>query len=123
MPKTQRNRRDVPAELAANVCAPMQHTDVADSWPASREKAFAGREPRQRPLLQAPEGWSLVGLECLEPDQRLHGGSILFAVNDRIAGHGRGYITSVTWSIELEKFIALGLYQGGLAQAGEEIVC
>jgi sarcosine oxidase subunit alpha len=90
---------------------------------ASKEKAFIGRELRQRPLLQAPERWSLVGLECLEPDKRLRGGSILFAAADRIEGHGRGYITSVTWSTELEKFIALGLYQGGLKHEGEEIVC
>jgi len=29
----------------------------------------------------------------------------------------------VTWSTELEKFIALGLYQGGLKHTGEEIIC
>jgi len=90
---------------------------------ASKEKAFVGRELRQRPLLQAPERWSLIGIECLEPGKKLRGGSILFASSDRIEGHGRGYITSVTWSTELEKFIALGLYQGGLKHTGEEIVC
>jgi sarcosine oxidase subunit alpha len=90
---------------------------------ASKEKAFVGRELRQRPLLQAPQRWSLIGIECLEGDKKLRGGSILFAANDKIAGHGRGYITSVTWSTELEKFIALGLYQGGLKHAGEEIIC
>jgi len=90
---------------------------------ASKEKAFVGRELRQRPLLQAPERWSLIGIECLEPGKKLRGGSILFASSDRIEGHGRGYITSVTWSTELDKFIALGLFQGGLKHAGEEIVC
>jgi sarcosine oxidase subunit alpha len=90
---------------------------------ASKEKPFVGRELRQRPLLQAPQRWSLIGIECLEADKKLRGGSILFAANDRIEGHGRGYITSVTWSTELEKFIALGLYQGGLKHAGEEIIC
>lgn len=90
---------------------------------ASKEKAFVGRELRQRPLLQAPERWSLVGIECLEAGKRLRGGSILFSAADKIEGHGRGYITSVTWSTELEKFIALGLYHGGLKHAGEEIVC
>ena len=78
---------------------------------------------RQRPNLQDPSRWSLVGIECLEPDKRLRGGSILFAAGDKIEGHGRGYITSVTFSTELEKYIALGLYQGGLAHQGEEIVC
>ncbi len=90
---------------------------------AGREKPYVGRELRQRPLLQAPDRWSLVGLELLEPDKRLRGGAVLFAATDEIKGHGRGYITSVTWSTELEKFIALGLYQGGLSHVGEEIVC
>ena len=90
---------------------------------AGKDKAYVGRELRQRTDLQAPERWSLVGLECLEPAARLRGGAILFASGEPLAGHGRGYITSVTWSTELEKFIALGLYQGGLAHAGEEIVC
>ncbi|HWM66055.1 MAG TPA: sarcosine oxidase subunit alpha family protein [Steroidobacteraceae bacterium] len=90
---------------------------------ASREKAFVGRELRQRPVLQAPDRWSLIGIECLEPGKRLRGGAILFSAGEELKGHGRGYITSVTWSTELEKFIALGLYQGGLKHSGEEIVC
>jgi sarcosine oxidase subunit alpha len=90
---------------------------------AAKDKAYVGRELRQRPKLQAKERWSLVGLECLDANGRLRGGSILFALGDAIKGHGRGYITSVTWSIELKKYIALGLYQGGLSHAGEEIVC
>jgi methylglutamate dehydrogenase subunit C len=90
---------------------------------ASKEKAFVGRELRQRPLLQAPERWSLIGIELLEGEKKLRGGSILFASGDEIKGHGRGYITSVTWSTELNKFIALGLYQGGLKHAGAEIIC
>jgi len=90
---------------------------------ASKEKAFVGRELRQRPVLQGPSRWSLVGIECLEPETRLRGGSILFSATDKIEGHGRGYVTSVTWSTALEKYIALGLYQGGLKHTGEEIIC
>jgi methylglutamate dehydrogenase subunit C len=90
---------------------------------ARTSKPFVGRELRERADLRAPERWSLVGLECLEPASRLRGGAILFAATDRIAGHGRGYVTSVTWSAQLEKFIALALYQGGLAHVGEEVVC
>ena len=41
---------------------------------AGKEKAFVGRALRQRPDLQAPDRWSLVGIECLEPDKRLRGG-------------------------------------------------
>jgi sarcosine oxidase subunit alpha len=90
---------------------------------ASKDKPYIGKELRQRPEMQAPERWSLVGLECLEADKRLRGGAILFADTDEVKGHGRGYITSVTWSTELGKYIALGLYHGGLKHAGEEIVC
>ncbi len=88
---------------------------------ASTQKDYIGRALRQRENLQAPERWSLVGLELMEPDKKIRGGSILFSANDEIKGHGRGYITSVTWSTELNKFIALGLYNGGLQHEGEEV--
>ncbi|HEY2809514.1 MAG TPA: sarcosine oxidase subunit alpha family protein [Steroidobacteraceae bacterium] len=90
---------------------------------ARTSKPFIGRELRERSELRAAARWSLVGLECLEPRGRLRGGAILFAATDPVQGHGRGYITSVTWSTQLNRFIALGLYQGGLAQVGEEVVC
>jgi methylglutamate dehydrogenase subunit C len=89
---------------------------------ASKDKPYIGKELRFRVNLQAPQRWSLVGLELMEPEKKLRGGSILFAATDEIKGHGRGYITSVTWSTELQKFIGLGLYQGGLKHEGEEII-
>src|SRR5581483_9923888 len=82
-----------------------------------------GLELRQREELQSRDRWSLVGLECLEPGARLRGGAILFSKDDPIQGHGRGYITSVTWSTVLQKTIALALYSGGLQHEGQEIVC
>jgi sarcosine oxidase subunit alpha len=90
---------------------------------AGKEKDYVGKALRFRPLYQAPDRWSLVGLELLEPEKRLRGGAILFAKDDEIKGHGRGYITSVTWSVELQKTIALALYNGGQKHIGEEIVC
>jgi heterotetrameric sarcosine oxidase alpha subunit len=89
---------------------------------AGKEKDYVGRALRFREDCQSPERWSLVGLELMEPDKKLRGGAILFAASDEIKGHGRGYITSVTWSTELGKFIALGLYKGGLKHEGEEII-
>jgi sarcosine oxidase subunit alpha len=90
---------------------------------ASKDKAYVGRELRERPALRAPERWSIVGIECLEPGKLLRGGAILFAQGEPLAGHGRGYVSSVTWSAEVGQYIALGLYQGGLRHEGEEIVC
>ena len=89
---------------------------------AGKEKDYVGRALRFREDAQSPDRWSLVGLELMEPDKKLRGGAILFAATDEIKGHGRGYITSVTWSTELNKFIALGLYKGGLKHEGEEII-
>ena len=89
---------------------------------AGKEKDYVGKALRFREDCQSPDRWSLVGLELMEPDKKLRGGSILFAASDEIKGHGRGYITSVTWSTELNKFIALGLYKGGLKHEGEEII-
>ncbi|MFO1170183.1 MAG: sarcosine oxidase subunit alpha family protein [Hyphomicrobiaceae bacterium] len=89
---------------------------------ASKTKPFVGRELLERENLVRKERWSLVGLESLEPDKPLRGGSILFARGDEIEGHGRGYITSVTWSTELNKFIALGLYKGGLTNEDDDII-
>jgi sarcosine oxidase subunit alpha len=97
--------------------------DLGLSKMAGKEKTYVGKELRFRPLLQAPERWSLVGIECLESDKKLRGGSILFLKDDKIEGHGRGYITSVTWSNELNKYIALGLFSGGLRHEGAEILC
>ncbi len=90
---------------------------------AGKDKAYVGKELRFRENLQDPDRWSLIGIELLEPEKKLRGGAILFSSADAIKGHGRGYITSVTWSTELQKSIALGLYQGGLKHEGEEIVC
>ena len=90
---------------------------------ASQKKAFIGQDLRERPELQAPDRWSLVGLECLDPSAKLRGGAILFAKDEPIEGHGRGYITSVTWSTVLQKTIALALYSGGLRHEGQEITC
>lgn len=97
--------------------------DLGLSRMAAANKDFVGKTLRQRPALQAADRWSLVGIESLEPGKTLRGGSILFAANDPVRGHGRGYITSATWSTELNRFIALGLFRGGLKHAGAEIVC
>jgi methylglutamate dehydrogenase subunit C len=90
---------------------------------AGKVKDYVGKALRFREAYQAPERWSLVGIECMEDGKKLRGGAILFAVGDEIKGHGRGYITSVTWSTELNKFIALALYDGGLKHEGEDIIC
>ena len=90
---------------------------------ASPAKAYVGRELRKRPNLKAPERWSLVGIECLEAGKRLRGGAILFATDDEIRGHGRGYITSVTWSTELGSSSRSASIRAASSMKAQEIVC
>jgi sarcosine oxidase subunit alpha len=49
-------------------------------------------------------------------------GAILFFADDKIAGHGRGHITSTTYSKSLGKAIGLGLLQGGTSRVGQEVI-
>lgn len=97
--------------------------DVGLGRMARPDKAYVGQELAARPLLNSPDRPTLVGLECLDARVPLRGGAILFAATDDIRGHGRGYITSVTWSDALGRFIALGFYAGGLDHIGEEVIC
>jgi methylglutamate dehydrogenase subunit C len=89
---------------------------------ASRTKSFVGDVLRQREALQAPQRQRLVGLEVLEPDKKLRGGAILFAVDDELKGHGRGHVTSVTWSTDLNMMIGLGFFQGDMIEENREII-
>ncbi len=90
---------------------------------AGKEKAFVGRELRQRPNLQAPDRWSLVGIECLEPEKRLRGGSILFAASrqdrrPRPRLHHLGYLVHRAQEIH-----RAGPLSRRACPWGEEILC
>jgi sarcosine oxidase subunit alpha len=98
-------------------------SDLGLAKMARPDKAYIGQALSDRPGLTAADRWSLVGLRLSIAGPPLRGGAILFFKDDALVGHGRGYITSVTWSIELNQYIALALLQGGLGHEGEEIVC
>jgi sarcosine oxidase subunit alpha len=89
---------------------------------ASRSKPFVGAALARRSALLDPNRPRLVGLESVDADQRLSSGAILFAPSDPIKGHGRGRITSTTYSSTLGRWIALGLYAGGMSNANKEIL-
>lgn len=89
---------------------------------ASRKKTHIGAVLAERPAFRDPNRPRLVGLECLEAGKRLRSGAALFAPGDATAGHGRGRVTSVTWSPTLGRFVGLGFYEGGSGRAGEDVV-
>jgi sarcosine oxidase subunit alpha len=86
---------------------------------ARRGGGFAGDALRRRPALADPDRPRLIGLES---DQRLRAGAFLFAAGDTVAGHGRGRVTSATFSPTFGRHLALGLYRGGLRHQGAEVV-
>ncbi|UCI09691.1 sarcosine oxidase subunit alpha family protein [Mesorhizobium sp. B1-1-8] len=89
---------------------------------AAKRTGFVGDVLRRRPAFQAPNRQRLVGLECAEEGKRLRGGAILFMPDDTVAGHGRGRITSVTFSPELGRYVCLALLAGDVAAEGGEVL-
>jgi heterotetrameric sarcosine oxidase alpha subunit len=87
-----------------------------------KRAGFVGDVLRRRPAFLAPDRQRLVGLECAETGKRLRGGAILFLPNDKIEGHGRGRVTSITFSPELDRYVGLALLAGDAAVEGSEVV-
>jgi methylglutamate dehydrogenase subunit C len=96
-------------------------TDLGLERLESRKKLHVGVVLAKRPALREDARPKLVGLECHESDKRLRAGAILFAPGDAVRGHGRGRVTSVTWSSTLGRYVGLGFYEGGLAHAGQDV--
>jgi sarcosine oxidase subunit alpha len=96
--------------------------DLGAGKMASKTKAFWGDALRRSPHLARPNRPTLVGLEAVDANEPPSNGAILFFADDTIQGHGRGHITSTTFSKTVGKAIGLGLLQGGTAHVGKEII-
>jgi sarcosine oxidase subunit alpha len=96
--------------------------DLGAGKMASKTKSFWGDALRHSPHLSQPNRPTLVGLEAVDDKEPPSNGSILFFTDDVIQGHGRGHITSTTYSQSVGKAIALGLLQGGTTHIGKEII-
>jgi len=96
--------------------------DLGAGKMASKTKSFWGDALRRSPQMARDNRPTLVGLEAVDDKEPPSNGSILFFANDELKGHGRGHVTSTTYSKSVGKAIALGLLQGGTAHVGQEIV-
>jgi glycine cleavage system aminomethyltransferase T len=96
--------------------------DMGAGKMASQLKPFWGDALRRSENLTRTDRPSLVGLEAVDPNEPPNNGAILFFADDEIKGHGRGHITSTTYSKQVGKAIALGLLQGGTRRIGETII-
>ncbi len=89
---------------------------------ASTRKSFIGGVLRRRPELTSKERAQLVGLVSAVAGETFSGGSILCETQDR-SGHGVGWISSVTQSPSLNRWLGLGFLRGGLASwEGRELL-
>jgi sarcosine oxidase subunit alpha len=89
---------------------------------ASTIKPFWGGALKTSESLVQGDRPTLVGLEAVSASEPPNNGAILFFAGDAIQGHGRGHVTSTTYSKEVGKAIALGLLQGGLRHVGQEVI-
>ncbi|TIW93117.1 MAG: sarcosine oxidase subunit alpha, partial [Mesorhizobium sp.] len=89
---------------------------------AGKRTGFVGDVLRRRPAMLAPDRQCLAGLEAIEEGKRLRGGAILFLPGDKPYGHGRGRVTSVTFSPERGHYVGLALLAGDIASEGSEVV-
>ena len=96
--------------------------DMGAGKMASALKPFWGDALRRSEHLARPDRPTLVGLEALDANEPPNNGAILFFAEDEIKGHGRGHITSTTYSKHVGKPIALGLLQGGLSRVGQTVI-
>jgi sarcosine oxidase subunit alpha len=96
--------------------------DLGAGRMASKTKGFWGGALRHSPHLARPNRPTLVGLEAVDEREPPSNGAILFFASDVIQGHGRGHVTSTTFSKTVGKAIALGLLQGGTTHLGEEVI-
>jgi len=83
---------------------------------------FVGDALRRRPAFLQPDRPRLVGLECVERSERLRGGALLFLPDDKRSGHGRGRVTSVTYSPELDRYVGLALLATDVVREGDEVL-
>jgi sarcosine oxidase subunit alpha len=96
--------------------------DVGAGKMASTLKPFWGGALKQSENLLRTDRPTLVGLEALDANEPPNNGAILFFADDTIRGHGRGHITSTTYSKAVGKAIALGLLQGGTTRIGQTVI-
>jgi sarcosine oxidase subunit alpha len=82
---------------------------------------YVGRVNAARPGLMDPNRPSLVGIRALTSDfdNRLRGGAhIVSAPED---SRSLGWVTSVTRSVELDRWIGLAMLQGGIDRRGQRL--
>jgi sarcosine oxidase subunit alpha len=96
--------------------------DVNMQGMASKKKWFVGQNLMQREGLQDADRPRLVGLKAVNANEAIQTGSILVTEANAKAGVDKqGWVSSMTYSPELDNYIALGFLRDGPNRYGEKI--
>jgi sarcosine oxidase subunit alpha len=97
--------------------------DLGLDWAISKKKAdFLGKRGMERPAMQSPDRWKLVGLETLDGSVLPHGAlAPLPSRNENGQIETQGRVTSTYFSPTLGKGIAMALVHRGPERLGEVI--
>jgi sarcosine oxidase subunit alpha len=88
----------------------------------NKKTDYIGKRSLFRPANVDPDRKQFVGLEPLDPQQRLRpGGHLLGGVNRLPPAITEGWVTSACFSPTLGRHIALGVLQGGSQRLGETL--
>jgi sarcosine oxidase subunit alpha len=96
--------------------------DLGLGWAISKKKAdYLGKRAQERVHMTDPTRWQLVGLETLDPNERLPDGAYAKASGTNANGQGntQGRVTSSYMSPTLGRAIAMGLVLNGPSRMGE----
>ncbi|NNF80443.1 MAG: sarcosine oxidase subunit alpha, partial [Rhizobiales bacterium] len=86
------------------------------------KKQFVGSVMRQREGIQDENRPRYVGLEPVNPEERLRGGALVHTHKGPHSGHGLGHVSSTTYSPALGRYIGLGFVEGGLERYEGQLV-
>ncbi|MCP5112796.1 MAG: sarcosine oxidase subunit alpha family protein, partial [bacterium] len=89
---------------------------------ASSKKQFVGSVMRQREGIMDGNRPRYVGLEPVNPKEKLRGGALIHEHGGNHYGHGLGHVSSTTYSPALGRFIGLGFVSGGLERYEGKLV-
>ena len=88
----------------------------------SRKKPHIGHVLRDREGLLDPDRPVLVGLKTLGPKDRLRAGAHLVPEGaEATQANDQGHVTSIAWSPEAGRYIALGLLAHGSERHGQKV--
>jgi sarcosine oxidase subunit alpha len=88
---------------------------------ASTKKPFVGQAMMRRPGLTDPDRLKLVGLISRDGQPIRAGAHLTASADAKSPGPSLGHVTSWTFSPALDRYVALGLLQGGRDETWQEL--